>query len=136
MRQVAKLVIIDNDNKYLLMYRSSHPVFGNDPDLPGGTLEEGEQPLETMVREVDEEAGIAIDPSNVRLVYEGAEYSKNGTHYSLYETKLPERPPVIMSWEHTSYAWLDRDDFLERSKNAEDTYMHMVYETLKGAPAR
>lgn len=40
MKQVAKLVIIDDRGKYLLMQRSSHPTFGDDPDLPGGTLEE------------------------------------------------------------------------------------------------
>ena len=52
MKKVAKLVIIDNENKYLLMYRSGHPTFGDDPDLPGGTLEGREQPVDTMVREV------------------------------------------------------------------------------------
>ena len=35
MKKVAKLVMIDPDGKYLLMYRSDHPTFGTDPDLPG-----------------------------------------------------------------------------------------------------
>ena len=76
MKQVAKLIIIDNDNKYLLMYLNSHPTFGTDPDLPGGTLEEGEQPIETMIREVQEEAGIEISDSQVRLLYQGSDYSR------------------------------------------------------------
>lgn len=54
MKKVAKLVMIDPNDKYLLMYRSEHPTFGNDPDLPGGTLEDGESVLETMLREVEE----------------------------------------------------------------------------------
>jgi 8-oxo-dGTP pyrophosphatase MutT (NUDIX family) len=132
MKQVAKLVIIDEDNKYLLLYRNNHPEFGNDPDLPGGTLEEGdESSLETMLREVQEEAGISIDKSTVEAVYAGTSYSKNGTHYSLFVVRLHTRPEVILSWEHTSYAWLDRSNFLQQAASANDTYMHMVYDVLK-----
>ena len=131
MKQVAKLVIIDEQDKHLLMIRSDHPTFGNDPGLPGGTLEDGELPLETMLREVFEEAGVVIDTSAVELVYSGTEYSTHGTHYSLFATRINKRPEIIMSWEHASYDWLDRSDFLERAKGAKDTYMHMAYDAFK-----
>ena len=130
MKQVAKLIIIDNDNKHLLMHRSDHPAFGTDPDLPGGTLEDGEQPLATMIREVQEEAGIEIEDTEAVLLYQGSEYSTNGTEYSLYRVTLDGRPDVTISWEHSSYEWIDRDQFLEKSKDAKDTYMHMVYAVL------
>ncbi len=131
MKQVAKVVIIDGRDKYLLMQRSDHPVFGNDPDLPGGTLEEGELPLETMIREVFEEVAIVIDRANIQSVYAGTEYSTRGTHYSLYIVQFPNTPDVTMSWEHASYEWLEREAFLEKARNANDTYMHMVYDVLK-----
>ena len=108
MNKVAKLIIVDNDDKYLLMYRSAHPTFGDDPDLPGGTLEDGELPLETMIREVYEEAGIVVDEAKASRVYEGTDYSMHKTHYSLYVLKLDNRPDVVMSLEHSSYEWLDR----------------------------
>lgn len=131
MRQVAKLVIIDQDNNYLLMHRSSHPTFGADPDLPGGTLEDGEQPLQAMIREVEEEAGINIHASQVRLLYRGSEYSTHQTEYWLYTVTLDARPAVKISWEHSSFEWLSHAAFLEKTQNAKDTYMHMVYTVLR-----
>jgi len=131
MKQVAKLVIIDGRGKYLLMQRSDHPTFGKDPDLPGGTLEEGELPLETMIREVLEESAITIDPASVSEAYSGTGYSTHGTHYSLYVAELLYTPEVVMSWEHSLYEWLDKDIFLEKASKARDTYMHMVYDILK-----
>lgn len=130
MKKVAKLVIVDKDKNYLLMYRSNHPVFGNDPDLPGGTLEGSESTLETMIREVQEEAGIIVDNDAVEEIYSGVEYSAHGTFYALFITNVVNRPSISMSWEHASYEWVSRDDFLAKAKNANDTYMHMVSDML------
>jgi 8-oxo-dGTP pyrophosphatase MutT (NUDIX family) len=54
MKQVAKLILRDQNDRYLLLYRSNHPTFGNDPDLPGGTLEVGEDPIRALIREAEE----------------------------------------------------------------------------------
>lgn len=131
MKKVAKLVMIDPDGKYLLMYRSNHPTFGVDPDLPGGTLEDGETLLETMLREVEEESGVIISRDDVQQVYSGNNYSAHGTHYALFVTNVKSRPDIKISWEHASFKWLDLSEFLEKSKNAKDTYMHMVYDVLQ-----
>jgi 8-oxo-dGTP pyrophosphatase MutT (NUDIX family) len=135
MSKVEKLVIVDDKNKYLMMFRSAHPNFGIEPDLPGGTLEAGEEPLETMVREVYEEAGVTIDGASAQKLYEGTDYSAHKTQYSLYLVKLDHRPTVTMSWEHSSYEWLDREDFLEKARSANDTYIHKVYIDLTSSLA-
>jgi len=131
MSNVAKLVIVDDTDKYLLMMRSEHPDFGIDPDLPGGTIEDDETMVEGMIREVYEEAGVTISPDQAKLIYTGSEYSDHGTEYELFVAKLDTRPEIIMSWEHSSYEWLDRNEFLVRSRSAKDTYMHMVADKLK-----
>ena len=129
MKEVAKLVIVDKDEKYLLMYRSNHPTFGDDPDLPGGTVEEGESTLEAMLREVEEEAGLIVAPSAARKAYAGE--SDHGTINVLYVCHLDIRPGIVMSWEHSSYEWLPKQEFLDKAKNANDTYMHMVYDVVR-----
>lgn len=130
MKKVAKLVIIDENDKHLLMYRSNHPTFGNDPDLPGGTLDGEESLLETMIREVQEEIGLVIGDTEVQEIYSGADYSAHGTHYALFVAKMSKQPEIEMSWEHASYHWLDYADFLAQAKAANDTYMHMVHDAL------
>lgn len=131
MLRVAKIVISDNDGQYLLMYRNQHPMFGNDPDIPGGCMEDGEQPLQAVLREVKEEIGIVVNENLPQEIYEGTGYSMHGAQYSLFMAKLDEKPELTMSYEHSAYEWIDRDDFLERAKNAKDTFMHMVYDVLK-----
>jgi len=118
MKTVAKAVLIDKDGKYLLMRRSDHPTFLNDPDLPGGTLEVGEDPFDTMLREVVEEIGVTLDPASIEQQYAGDEYSAHGTVYHLYTARLDERPEIVMSWEHSSYDWVDLDVFLEQAAQA------------------
>jgi len=114
-----------------LLYISAHPAFGDDPDLPGGTLEDGESVQESMIREVDEELGVVIRETGIREVYAGTDYSKSKTHYSLFVTEVSARPHITLSWEHASYEWLDHGSFLEKAKSANDPYMHMVYSVLR-----
>lgn len=131
MKHVSKIVLIDNTNNYLLMTRSDHPTFGDDPDLPGGTMEMGEDSLQTLVREVAEEIGVELDPSGVAHLHTSSEYSRHGTTYHLYKTHIRMRPEIIMSWEHSGYEWLKLEDFLLQAKNAKDTYMHMVHDVMR-----
>lgn len=130
---VAKLIIIDPDGYYLMMWRSNHPTFGDDPDLPGGTMEEGETPIRAMMREVMEESGVSVDAAKVDLLYDGEKYSDNNTRYVLYGTVLSKRPEIEISWEHSTYEWQTRDTFLATARAANDTYMHMAADTLKAS---
>jgi len=133
---VAKVLIIDEQEQYLLMIRDNHPKFGNDPDLPGGTIEDGESAIVAAVREVEEEAGISINENDLELLYEGSDYSAHKKTYSLYVTRVATRPKVTTSWEHISYEWLSREAFLKATKDSVDTYMKMVYEVVSKLPVK
>lgn len=130
-KQIAKVLIVDEAGEYLVLWRSNHPVFPNDPDLPGGTIEAGETPVEGAVREVLEEADIALSPESLELMYKGSEYSEHDTIYYLFTAHINARPEVTISWEHYSYHWLSKEDFLKAAAAAKDTYMHMVSKELK-----
>lgn len=131
MKQVAKVIIIDPENNYLLLRRSDHPRFPNDPDLPGGTIEAGENQLEALIREVFEEAGVTLDPDTVSHLYSGTKYSAHQTAYHLYIARVAIRPNVDISWEHATYGWWGQDEFMRQVGAAADTYMHMVHNVMQ-----
>ena len=80
-------------------------------DLPKGNIEKGEEPLETMVREVREETGIVdlhvIPGFKTKIEYfyrrEGRKVHKTVVFF-LAETSVEK---VTISFEHQDYGWFD-----------------------------
>jgi 8-oxo-dGTP pyrophosphatase MutT (NUDIX family) len=132
---VAKLILTNKENKYLMLYRSNHPSFPNDPDLPGGIVEEGEVAIDALVREVQEEAGIIIDKKEVKKVHESNNYDHGSTYY-LYEARVETNPEITISWEHSHYEWLNLKHFTDTANSAKDKYMRMVYDYLSQKESR
>ena len=131
MKQVSKVIVIDNEGKYLLMKRSNHPTFPYDYDLAGGTIDQGEEPIEATVRELEEEIGIKVQPEELILFHTDTSFSQSSTEYFLYVYFAPNRPDITISWEHASYEWVEPAGFAKSAEDAEDTYMHMVAAALK-----
>jgi 8-oxo-dGTP pyrophosphatase MutT (NUDIX family) len=129
-KNIAKLVMIDPDGQYLLMHRGPHPVFGIDPDIPGGTGEPGESLLQTLLREVQEETAVSLSPELAKLVSQTSSYSPQGNNYALFVANLERRPNIVISWEHSRYQWIERSLFLSQAARAADPYMHMVADVL------
>lgn len=132
MKRVAKLLIQDADNNFLLLYSNNHPAFGDGADLPGGTVEEHESIEQGLVREVFEEIGFKCE--NLTELYAGTEYSTHGTHKSLYFTKVAKRPEITLSWEHKAFAWVDQETLIKEATASKDDYMHMVAKMIEKIP--
>lgn len=59
---VAAAALVDGDGRILVQQRPAEKQHGGLWEFPGGKVEAGETPEGALVRELDEELGIGIDP--------------------------------------------------------------------------
>ena len=69
---------IDRDGEFLILERAEEPFAGH-WDVPGGFVEMGESPDEAAVREVREETGLAVIPTELIGAFT-SEYGTTGRH--------------------------------------------------------
>lgn len=67
--KIASYLILKKDNKILLSRRFNTNWADGMYSLPAGHIDEGETPLETIIREAKEEVDVLISPLNTRIVH-------------------------------------------------------------------
>ncbi len=102
---IAQKAVIQNGDLFLLLHRANNEsAFPDVWDFPGGKLEPGEKPLDSLIREVQEETGLQIIPGTVIGTYNSqlkdafVEFIIYRTHSFNGELKISE--------EHQEYRWL------------------------------
>lgn len=74
-------LILEQDNKVLMLYRKHTPIYNNMYGLPTGKVEFGESLKGNLIREAKEELGIDLDPSDLEFVLTmWASYVYEGKH--------------------------------------------------------
>lgn len=114
--RAAKVVIVDKNDNFLVLYRSeTHPYQPHEPDLPGGVIELGEDTEEGLSREIIEETGLAVSTERLTLIYTLThDYFGRSVSRFLYAVRVEHEEPVInLSWEHEHYEWLPFDKIPE-----------------------
>lgn len=111
--RTVKVALFDAENNVLILRRSkTHPTQGLHMDLPGGVLEEGEQPTATLAREIKEETGLEISEKELLLFFTDTEEHEGQNAIRLvYASRLKDKKPdVKISWEHDKFDWLPLSD--------------------------
>ncbi len=99
-RSIAGLAL--REGKYFLAKRKPGGDLGFKWELPGGKLEEGENPQQAMVREWDEELELEVETGALLA-------SGNFTHHDklflleMYEVSFTGEPAALH--EHTEWGW-------------------------------
>ncbi|WP_446665914.1 NUDIX hydrolase [Flexivirga sp. B27] len=103
---VGAVALIEYDGK-LLALRQTHR---SGVSLPGGLVEKGEHPAQSVAREVMEETGIRIDPGDVVATT----FETKLRHIDVLFRVVCEREPVVrVGSEATGYEWLPLDEWVD-----------------------
>ncbi|MFA6410113.1 MAG: NUDIX hydrolase [Candidatus Buchananbacteria bacterium] len=108
---IVHSLIIDKDGKILIIKRSKeNDCLKKYWDIPGGTLEDGEDPISGAVRETKEETGLNIKNLDLFHYTSNVDQVKNKQFIRLIflATVNLKQPKIILNpREHDEYQWLD-----------------------------
>ena len=102
-KRVAKIVLIDEDDKVLILKRAKKLITEKSPwewDLPGGHAETDENLADTIVREVWEELSLSLGKATEIYTEEET------TFFVSYEWE----GKIMLSNEHEDYIWIHSED--------------------------
>jgi len=102
-------VLRDGQDRILLLKRSkTNKNFQEYWQLPEGKMEFGEQPRETLARELDEELGLELRSSGSFNVCSKT-FSAAGKQLHLLRVIMSTRykGKILLSKEHAEYKWVD-----------------------------
>jgi 8-oxo-dGTP diphosphatase len=113
MRVSQKIFLKNSDGKMLALRRSetdpSRPLTW---DLPGGNIEEGEDLVENLKREIFEEVGIEVENISILGALSGT--SKKGEYaIQIAYIATVDNPEIKLSYEHDQYKWVTKEEFFE-----------------------
>jgi 8-oxo-dGTP pyrophosphatase MutT (NUDIX family) len=96
-RDVVRAVVLDVEERLLLLHTQDlfHPEVGLWWELPGGGIDPGETYTETIIRELGEETGLAVNPAQVGAPTwrRQASYAWRGERRISNEVVVPVRLP-------------------------------------------
>jgi 8-oxo-dGTP diphosphatase len=90
-------------------------------DIPGGRIEEGQNVLEVLKREIEEETGVKELKSEAEFFHAVVsnheipfEDKMLGLILMIYKVKIPENSKIRLSKEHIDYEWVDKKEAAKR----------------------
>ncbi len=119
---MISLLLIICKNRYLLFKRADNGLYA----LPGGHVEEGETPVDAVIREVYEEIGITIP--NARLI-DRYPYKNEKLSVFFYNSSEFDTGNIILNDEHTDFRWFTYYEIL-RSKDTMKNCIEFINDYL------
>lgn len=111
--------IIKSGDRLLITKKKDTEELKGAWEFPGGTVEYGEDPKETLVREINEELGCTI---NVDSIFDTEiAISKDGKHFVIIFYLCSITAGTVINKEHERFEWINKEklkdyDFVEADK--------------------
>jgi 8-oxo-dGTP diphosphatase len=102
---VVACALIDADGRVLIAQRPEGKGMAGLWEFPGGKVEPGERPEETLIRELDEELGIAVkEPCLAPLTFASFPYPEFHLFMPLYVCRRWDG--TVTAREHAALQWV------------------------------
>jgi 8-oxo-dGTP diphosphatase len=102
---VAACALVDADGRVLIAQRPAGKAMAGLWEFPGGKVEEGERPEDTLIRELNEELGIVVtEPCLAPLTFASHTYPEFHLVMPLYVCRRWEG--TVAAREHARLAWV------------------------------
>jgi 8-oxo-dGTP diphosphatase len=102
-----KAIVLNSKNELLLMKRSEKSGRGGGWDFCGGGLDENEDPIWGIAREIKEESGLeVVDIQPIAVTSFNEEDSVVMIGYKARAVT----EDVVLSWEHDEYKWVSKEE--------------------------
>ena len=113
---IAKAALFNEKGEILILRRSTtDKIRPQELDLVGGSIDEGESPLEAVLREINEEAGLTLHQDDVELAYSATDYFEGVNRVRfLYIGKVHGNPSITLSYEHDLHEWMPLQQVFEQ----------------------
>lgn len=107
-----KAIVLNSQNKFLVLLRSNKTDASGKWSLPGGALEDSEDAYVSIQREINEETGLQV--SDIKPYYLRS-YSTNENDNVLIIGYIctANSENVSVNWEHDSYRWVSKLEALQ-----------------------
>lgn len=118
-RVSQKAVILNQQGEILAIFRTeTAPSSPSTWDFPGGELEAGEDPIESIRREIQEETGVEVGDL-VPFDVESHTYEDEEEFWVTIVYKALAKNDVIkLSFEHNDFRWVSPEGFLKLESQA------------------
>lgn len=110
--RVVAAIISDGHNRTLVTQRPADQHLGGYWEFPGGQIEDGETPQETLVREIREELDVNIIVDDF-IWQERFEYDIKIVDIAFYSCTLIDKTQKIVCKEVADFRWISNEQFKE-----------------------
>lgn len=106
-----KAIVLNTKGEILVLQRSKKAGAEGKWSLPGGGLDDGEDPIKSIKREIEEETKVKI--SNIQP-FSLRSYKEDGDFIVIigYQCKAMS-DKLELNWEHDDYNWVSKEKALE-----------------------
>lgn len=105
---------VEYNGEILLLHRQDHKPESNTWGVPAGKVDAGESLLEAIVREIQEETGLVLPPSQLSCFGKVfVKYPEYDFVYHIYHAKLEQKRKIAISdREHKDFKWISPENAL------------------------